>query len=114
VATVKNMHSNNVNLNDRGDTAHFYESGSDVVVGVSDEKSFIIEKRKYNAPTVDFETWSEEKLSIIKSLINKKIEEYVKFYILCPICKRPDTKICDEAGVKIMICEACGAKNPVR
>ncbi len=47
VATVKNMHSNNVNLNDKGDTAHFYESGSDVVVGVSDEKSFIIEKRKY-------------------------------------------------------------------
>ena len=51
---------------------------------------------------------------VLNTLINKKIEEYVKFYVLCPICKRPDTKICDEAGVKLMICEACGAKDPVR
>jgi translation initiation factor 2 subunit 2 len=51
---------------------------------------------------------------VMQSLINKKVDEYVKTYVLCPICKRPDTKIVEEGGVKIMVCEACGAKNPVR
>ncbi len=51
---------------------------------------------------------------VLPMLINKKIEEYVKDYVLCPICKRPDTKILDEGGIKMMVCEACGARNPVR
>jgi hypothetical protein len=37
-----------------------------------------VEKREYQAPSVDFETWSEQKLSIIKSLINEKIENIQK------------------------------------
>ncbi len=36
------------------------------------------EKREYKAPTVDFETWSEEKLTEIKELINQKIEQLDK------------------------------------
>ncbi len=32
-----------------------------------------IEKREYTAPSVDFETWSADKLDIIKNLINEKI-----------------------------------------
>ncbi len=37
-----------------------------------------IEKKEYLAPTVDFETWSAEKLPIIKNLINEKIENITK------------------------------------
>ena len=37
-----------------------------------------IEKREYTAPTVDFNTWSEEKLILIKELLNKKIETLTK------------------------------------
>ena len=33
-----------------------------------------IEKKVYKAPTVYFDTWSKEKLTIIKNLINQKIE----------------------------------------
>ncbi len=36
------------------------------------------EKREYQAPTVDFDTWSDEKLSIIKTLINQKIDAISK------------------------------------
>jgi len=51
---------------------------------------------------------------VMASLVNKKFKEFVNEYVICPICKRPDTNIVEEAGVKVMICEACGAKNPVR
>ncbi len=37
-----------------------------------------IENREYTSPSVDFETWSAEKLTIIKNLINKKIENISK------------------------------------
>ncbi len=37
-----------------------------------------IEKREYTAPTVDFDTWSQEKLEIIYSLLNEKINAISK------------------------------------
>ena len=37
-----------------------------------------LDKKEYTAPTVDFDTWSEEKLTIIKNLINDKIENITK------------------------------------
>ena len=37
-----------------------------------------IEKREYTAPNVDFETWSTEKLTQIKNLINEKIDNISK------------------------------------
>lgn len=35
-------------------------------------------KKEYKAPTVDFETWSEQKVAILKELINQKIEKSTK------------------------------------
>ena len=46
-------------------------------------------------------------------LINKKIEIYVKNYVLCPECEKPDTKIVKQRMVAFLICEACGAKHPI-
>lgn len=43
--------------------------------------------------------------------INKKIESYVKNYVLCPECKKPDTKIIKEGDFYFLKCEACGAKH---
>jgi len=37
-----------------------------------------IEKREYSKPTVDFDTWSEQKISLISALIDKKIETISK------------------------------------
>jgi hypothetical protein len=36
------------------------------------------EKKEYNQPTVDFESWSQEKLTRIKTLINQKIASITK------------------------------------
>ncbi|MFQ5648287.1 MAG: translation initiation factor IF-2 subunit beta [Candidatus Aenigmatarchaeota archaeon] len=46
-------------------------------------------------------------------LINKKIELYVKTYVTCPECGKPDTKLVKEDKHLFMVCEACGAKHPV-
>jgi len=51
---------------------------------------------------------------ISSSLINSKIEQYANEFVLCPICKKPDTILTKEERITMMKCTACGAKNPVR
>jgi translation initiation factor 2 subunit 2 len=51
---------------------------------------------------------------ISASLINLKLEQYANEFVLCPICKKPDTLLIKEERVTMMKCTACGAKNPVR
>lgn len=43
--------------------------------------------------------------------INKKIEIYVKEYVFCQECGKPDTKLFKEGRYTIMKCEACGARH---
>ncbi len=47
-------------------------------------------------------------------VVNRKIEQYVKEYVLCPICGKPDTHFIEIRGVKMLKCEACGAVSPIR
>ena len=51
---------------------------------------------------------------ISSSLINAKIEQYTNEFVLCPVCKKPDTVLKKEERITMMKCTACGAKNPVR
>lgn len=51
---------------------------------------------------------------ISSSLINNKIEQYISEFVLCPVCKKPDTILKKEERITMMKCTACGAKNPVR
>jgi len=46
--------------------------------------------------------------------VNEKIERYVKEFVLCNECKKPDTEIITEKGIKFKHCLACGAKSSVR
>lgn len=46
--------------------------------------------------------------------INEKIESYVKEFVLCTQCKKPDTELQKEKNFCFMHCLACGAKHPVR
>lgn len=46
--------------------------------------------------------------------VNEKIQAYTKEFVLCNECKKPDTSIITEKGIKFKHCEACGAKSPVR
>jgi len=45
--------------------------------------------------------------------INEKIEKYVKEFVLCKECKKPDSELIREKGITFLHCLACGAKFPV-
>lgn len=46
--------------------------------------------------------------------IQKKLESYVKEFVICKSCGRPDTKLVTESRIAMAKCEACGARNSVR
>jgi translation initiation factor 2 subunit 2 len=45
--------------------------------------------------------------------LQKKFEDYVKTYVLCPVCGKPDTHFEEMYGVTVLKCEACGAISPI-
>ncbi len=47
-------------------------------------------------------------------LLNEKFSDYVNKNVLCKECKKPDTHPVEEHGIKVLKCEACGAKSPLR
>lgn len=54
------------------------------------------------------------KTQLNSAKVNDKIEMYVKEFVLCTECKKPDTEVISEKGIKFKHCLACGAKSPVR
>jgi translation initiation factor 2 subunit 2 len=46
--------------------------------------------------------------------LERLIQRYMESFVVCPVCKRPDTKIVKEKRLSFLICEACGAKSSVR
>jgi len=48
------------------------------------------------------------------SLVGKKIDEYVKEFVLCHECSKPDTIVQIAERIEILKCEACGARRPLR
>ncbi len=48
------------------------------------------------------------------SKINEKIRQYVKTFVICPECGKPDTIIKKIDSVTEMKCQVCGAKSVVR
>ncbi|MDN5358489.1 MAG: translation initiation factor 2 subunit 2 [Candidatus Diapherotrites archaeon] len=45
--------------------------------------------------------------------IQRKVEQYAKDYVLCPVCGKPDTHFIELRGVRMLKCEACGAVSPI-
>ena len=54
------------------------------------------------------------KTQLNSAKVNDKIEMYVKEFVLCTECKKPDTEVIAEKGIKFKHCLACGAKSPIR
>lgn len=46
--------------------------------------------------------------------VNRKLDNYVKSYVICSDCNRPDTKLLKEGPLNFIKCEACGAKHPIK
>jgi translation initiation factor 2 subunit 2 len=50
---------------------------------------------------------------ISREMIQNKIEDYVKKFVICKECKSPDTKLVKEGRITVLKCEACGARSAV-
>ncbi len=45
--------------------------------------------------------------------INEKIQQYVKEFVLCKECGKPDTELSKEDRLTFLKCLACGAKHSI-
>ena len=45
--------------------------------------------------------------------LNQILTKYIKFFVLCVECKKPDTEIINQSNVKVLKCTACGAISPL-
>ncbi|NCP71790.1 translation initiation factor IF-2 subunit beta [archaeon] len=45
--------------------------------------------------------------------MNQILDKYLKYFVLCSACKKPDTEIVVQNNVKILKCTACGAISPL-
>ncbi len=61
------------------------------------QESRVIFKGKFSRPTLE-----------------RLIERYMDQFIICPVCRLPDTKIVKEKRLSFLVCEACGAKSSIR
>jgi translation initiation factor 2 subunit 2 len=48
------------------------------------------------------------------SRVNEKVQQYVKDFVRCPVCKNPDTALSKEDGVTFMTCAACGSRQAIK
>jgi len=39
---------------------------------------------------------------------------YMESYVICPICKRPDTRLLKEKRLSFLVCNACGARSSTK
>ncbi len=44
---------------------------------------------------------------------DRLIQRYVKEFVICPVCTRPDTKIVKDRRFLFLVCEACGARSSI-
>ena len=52
-------------------------------------------------------------IKVPRTKLDQKIEQYVKEFVLCKECRKPDTKLSKETNVYIMKCLVCGAKHSI-
>jgi len=49
-----------------------------------------------------------------RETFERLLQRYMEQFVICPVCKRPDTKIVKEKRLSFLVCEACGAKSSIR
>ena len=49
-----------------------------------------------------------------KRVIRQSVEDYVKEFVLCKTCNKPDTVIEKQGRQTILVCHACGSRHSVR
>lgn len=49
-----------------------------------------------------------------RDTFERLLGRYMEAFIICPVCKRPDTKIVKEKRLSFLLCNACGAKSSIK
>jgi len=49
-----------------------------------------------------------------KEGLDELIVRYIKTYVLCASCNKPDTKLVKEGRLTFIACDVCGARNPAK
>ena len=50
----------------------------------------------------------------LQNQLQAAFENYVKGFVLCHECQKPDTHYQDRSGIKVLKCEACGALSKIQ
>ena len=46
--------------------------------------------------------------------VKQLLDRYIKNYVICPVCGKPDTRLIVENRIMMMKCDACGAISAVK
>ena len=49
-----------------------------------------------------------------RDTFERLIGRYLEGFVICPVCKRPDTKVIKEKRLSFLVCNACGAKSSIK
>ncbi|HXX87630.1 MAG TPA: translation initiation factor IF-2 subunit beta [Candidatus Acidoferrum sp.] len=49
-----------------------------------------------------------------RDTFERLLQRYMESFVVCPICKRPDTKIVKEKRLSFLVCKACGARSAIK
>jgi translation initiation factor 2 subunit 2 len=49
-----------------------------------------------------------------RDTFERLLTRYMESFVICPVCKRPDTKIVKEKRLSFIVCNACGARSSVK
>jgi translation initiation factor 2 subunit 2 len=48
-----------------------------------------------------------------RETISRLIGVYTNRFVICPVCRRPDTKVERRERLSFLVCEACGARSSI-
>lgn len=51
---------------------------------------------------------------VSRDVLNRKLADYVKYFVFCKVCGQPDTKLEKENRIMFMRCDACGARSAAK
>ena len=49
-----------------------------------------------------------------RDTFQRLLQRYMESFVVCPVCKRPDTKIVKEKRLSFLVCNACGARSSIK
>ncbi|MDD5023359.1 MAG: translation initiation factor IF-2 subunit beta [Candidatus ainarchaeum sp.] len=80
------------------------------------EKQFIIKflSKELATPVVSEGDRIVLQRKVSPNVLKGKLEEFIKDYVVCRVCGKPDTHIRTMGAVKEVVCEACGARRPAK